>query len=224
MPSTIAHLIRHAESIANVGLATDSPAAVPLTDRGREQARRLAEFLPRPDLLVTSPYERTKATAAPLLERYPTVRQVEWPVQEFTFLAPGNWVGTTVADRKPAVSEYWQRGDPDYRDGDGAESFNELMVRVDRCLAQLPEAAASRVVLVSHAGFLCALLWRLLAPAACDAGVRMRRVFDFTRGVALPNAAITTCEFDGLRVRVHPVSVAHLETNAGESVGPSGSA
>jgi len=90
--------IRHAESESNAGLRTEHPATIRLTERGQAQAALTAQFLPRPALLVTSPYQRTKATAAPLLARFPGAPQAEWPVQEFTFLKPlplarHNWPG-----------------------------------------------------------------------------------------------------------------------------------
>lgn len=82
-------LIRHAQSESNFGLPSFIPAAPPLTPLGIEQARYVAgAFSERPNLIVTSPYVRTQQTAQPTLERFPDVPQEEWPVQEFTYLAP----------------------------------------------------------------------------------------------------------------------------------------
>lgn len=70
------------------GLRTEHPATIRLTERGQTQAALTAKTLPSPALVVTSPYLRTKQTAAPFLWRFLNAPQAEWPVQEFTFLNP----------------------------------------------------------------------------------------------------------------------------------------
>ena len=48
-------LIRHAESVANVGGRTTTPETIALTDIGEQQAKKLAdEMSEEPDLIVTS--------------------------------------------------------------------------------------------------------------------------------------------------------------------------
>ena len=52
-------LIRHGESIANAGEATQDHRNIPLSELGLKQAQSLALQIPRrPDLIVTSPYLR----------------------------------------------------------------------------------------------------------------------------------------------------------------------
>ena len=64
-------LIRHAESCANVGLKTSTPAEIPLTENGHEQARELAErIIEVPEIIITSPFIRTLQTAEPLLKKF----------------------------------------------------------------------------------------------------------------------------------------------------------
>ncbi len=68
-------LIRHAESVANFGAATDDPAGIRLTELGKVQAAHLATAVPRsPALVVTSGFARTKLTAQPTLDRFHDVR------------------------------------------------------------------------------------------------------------------------------------------------------
>jgi 2,3-bisphosphoglycerate-dependent phosphoglycerate mutase len=106
-------LIRHGESEANAGLPTTDTTAVALTPRGEHQARQVVRAFTRaPDLLVTSPYRRTKQTAAPLLARFPHTPQAEWLVQEFTYLALPPDVVTTAAERAPLSDAFWGRYDP----------------------------------------------------------------------------------------------------------------
>jgi 2,3-bisphosphoglycerate-dependent phosphoglycerate mutase len=126
----LAWLIRHAESEANFGLATAQPAETPLTERGWEQARRLAAWLDEPpSLIVTSPYVRTKQTAQPARERFPEVPHEEWPVQEFTYLSGLHGRLTTAAERRPLVEAYWLRADPHHVDSPGSESFAGVLRR-----------------------------------------------------------------------------------------------
>ncbi|HKC86457.1 MAG TPA: phosphoglycerate mutase family protein, partial [Blastocatellia bacterium] len=115
-------LIRHAESAGNAGLTTSRPDTIPLTGKGIDQASRLADSFTRPPtLIVTSPYIRTQQSARPTIERFPAVRREQWPVQEFTYLAPARYQDTTDADRWPFAEKYWSRCDPHYIDGEGAE-------------------------------------------------------------------------------------------------------
>ena len=59
MPTVRLILVRHAEA------APGEPDELrPLTARGRDQARELAERLPRPDAVLSSPLLRARETAA----------------------------------------------------------------------------------------------------------------------------------------------------------------
>src|SRR5215470_7931926 len=97
-----AWLIRHAESEGNAGLATSRPDTIPITGKGIEQASYLADSFSRaPALIVTSPYIRTQQSAKPTIQRFPTARQEQWEVQEFTYLSPARYMDTTADDRMP---------------------------------------------------------------------------------------------------------------------------
>lgn len=58
------YFVRHGETTMNRRL-THQPPGTPLSERGREQAREVAEFLRsvNPDLLLTSDYTRALETA-----------------------------------------------------------------------------------------------------------------------------------------------------------------
>ena len=76
--------IRHGESLANadVNFKSDdfSAGSVSLSEKGMKQAEELLKhFSDAPDLLITSPYVRTKETAKPLLNKYSHIPQEEWP-------------------------------------------------------------------------------------------------------------------------------------------------
>lgn len=137
-----AWLVRHGQSQANAGAATEHPSTIELTELGREQAREIAAKISGvPDQIIVSPFLRTTQTAQPLLDalfaRGVRVPVLEWPIQEFTYLSPVRCRGTTAVDRKIWAQEYWHRADPDWEDGDGAESYRQLMSRVDNFSARL---------------------------------------------------------------------------------------
>jgi 2,3-bisphosphoglycerate-dependent phosphoglycerate mutase len=139
-----AWLIRHGQSQANAGAATQHPSTIDLTDLGRAQAQHIAETVTSvPHRIVVSPFQRTLLTAQPLIQRFlqegKQVPVLEWPLQEFTYLSPVRCKGTTAADRQVWAKAYWERADPDWEDGDGAESYRQLMHRVERLSDQLAE-------------------------------------------------------------------------------------
>lgn len=153
-------LIRHGESGSNAGEITDIPANVHITAKGRQQAEKIAASFPAaPDLIVVTPYRRTSLTAEATRWRFPDVPVAEWPIHEFTFLPPAAYRGTTLADRRPAALAYWERCDASYCTGEGAESFNDFMLRVRAFLAQLRAARENFVAVFAHGFVIKAVLW-----------------------------------------------------------------
>lgn len=151
-------LIRHGESIANAGAPTDDHETIPLSEIGHKQAQALSQYIPyHPDLIVTSPFLRTQQTADYTIKRYPEASVAVWDVQEFTYLAPATCVGTTAADRRERVDKYWQRLDPDYIDGEGAESFAMLLSRAKAAIEQLSISNSGFTIIFTHAQFIRAM-------------------------------------------------------------------
>lgn len=133
-------LIRHAESTANAGAVSHDPQTIPLTELGWQQARQLVDqFEQTPDLIISSPFLRAQQTAAPTRTVFYATPYQVWPIQEFTYLDPKSCIGTTAAQRKERVQAYWQKNDPTYIDGEGAESFSMMLNRARTMLAQLNE-------------------------------------------------------------------------------------
>ena len=184
-------LIRHAESEGNAGRPTETPASNPLTERGHAQAGELAaRFEQPPDVVVLSPYLRTQQTAAPLIARFPQVLVEEWPVQEFTFLAPAKYAGTTEAQRRSSVQAYFAACDPMARDGLGAESFEEFIGRVDSMLLRALELRDSWNVIFTHGYVMKAVLWRQQHPQAAVDRSFMAGFLDFHRCTVVANGEI----------------------------------
>lgn len=183
----IARLIRHAESAANAGHASDDPALIPLTDTGAAQARLIAgSFSDAPDLIVTSPYARAQATALPTIQAYPHAETATWPVQEFTYLAPGRCVNTTQRMRRAWVADYWELADPDRQDGEGAETFRAFMGRAQAFLEALHQQNRARVAVFSHGQLINAVAWLIeRKPARIDRrAMRDYRQYELAHPVA----------------------------------------
>ena len=149
-------LIRHGESIANAGEPTEDHKNIPLSMNGMEQARHLADQIETaPDLIVTSPYLRAQQTALPTMAKFPQAERGIWDcIHEFVYLAPATCVGTTFAQRRPRVIAYWRRLDPDYVDGEGAESYARLIGRIDETLSLLQSRKERFIILFTHAQFI----------------------------------------------------------------------
>ena len=146
--------LRHGESEANaLGLFAGRRVDSPLTHRGRLQARRAAEGLPRDlDWIVSSPLQRARATAEIVRDELGLDLAIE------------------VDDR---VSD-WDMGlvsGPPLRDLDraemvascGAEDLGRFAHRVNQALDELVERQGCGL-LVAHAGTADIVLDRLAVP------------------------------------------------------------
>jgi 2,3-bisphosphoglycerate-dependent phosphoglycerate mutase len=206
-------LIRHAESIGNAGLPTSRPDTIPLTGKGIEQALYLADsFTQAPALIVTSPYIRTQQSAKPTIQRFPTARQEQWEVQEFTYLSPARYLDTTAADRRPFVEAYWSRCDPHYIDGEGAESFADFIRRVQQAIDRLWSCRSEFVAVFGHGLFLRAMLWRMLFGAQPVNAISMSSFRHFLAATTMPNMAITKVDLlaNLQEARISNIITAHL--------------
>ncbi len=151
-----ATFVRHGQSTGNAGQPTPDLVAMPLTPLGVSQAREVAcSWKREPTHIISSPFLRARQTAAPTCAHFPGVPLAIWPIQEFTYLCPAHWANTTRAQRRPTVEAYWERCDPAYLDGEGAESFSQVLRRAEAALARLaalPDDA--EVFLFSHGQFM----------------------------------------------------------------------
>lgn len=126
-------LIRHGESSANAGQATDDPYLIDLTDLGRQQADDVAaSFREPPDLIIHSAMRRSLMTAMPTIQRFPEAQVLEMDIQEFTYLDPVRCQGTTAAERKAWVEAYWSAGNVESYD-DGFDALDAVAGKKPRC-------------------------------------------------------------------------------------------
>lgn len=190
-------LIRHGESQSNADEVTESTDASALTETGRRQAEEVAKrFARAPDLIVVSKYVRTRQTAEPLIRRFPKMPVMEWPIHEFTYLAPDRYNGTTASQRNDAVMTFWERCVADHCDGEGAESFADFMLRIDDFLERLRRLSGQFTAVFAHGYVIKALVWRILWPVDRGADEAMKSFRDFHRDFSIGNGDILPVQLD----------------------------
>ncbi len=210
-------LIRHGESISNANLPTTHPAASELTEKGHREAEYVVQaFTRKPDLVVVSPYIRARQTAVPTINHFDPVPVAEWPIYEFSYLHPEKYNGTTGEQRWPEAMAYWQRMDPQEKEGGEGESFADFLARVRALDAQLLDASESFIALFSHGLFLRAYLWMHLSGLREANQHSMERYLNFSRGVAMPNASILKMQIEGNgRIQFSPFDTTHIPEKLG---------
>jgi 2,3-bisphosphoglycerate-dependent phosphoglycerate mutase len=150
----IAYLVRHAESRPSA----DVPDADwPLSARGREQARRLAEVLA--DLGIEevhcSPYLRCRETIAPF------VAAAGLPLREHRDLRERRLAPGLIDD----FAEHWRRSWEDFHYAlPGCESAHAAQQRVHAAVLAICARSAARVLAISSHGNALALLLHRLDP------------------------------------------------------------
>jgi alpha-ribazole phosphatase len=150
-------LVRHGQTAANAQGLLLGRADPPLTELGERQALALADALPTPARVISSPLQRATATAA--------VFGIAVEVDErWVELDYGDYDGRAASSVAPDVWRRW-RTDPTYSPG-GGESLVDLGRRVrESCLGLVDEATADVVVVVTHVSPIkAAIAWSLGAP------------------------------------------------------------
>ncbi len=149
------YLVRHAESELNFSGVRQGREGK-LTMRGRGQAERLAERLSkcRIGTIITSPYERTRETAAIISS---VVRR---PVEESELLIERRNPTEIIGRRKgeldvQKVVDYIDKSiHPDSARYSDEENFEEIKERAIGALHMLQKHPQKRIVVVSHALFI----------------------------------------------------------------------
>ncbi len=150
-------LVRHGETEWSRSGKHTGTTDVPLTDEGRDAARRLGGHLGGREfaLVLTSPLERARDTAAlagfPDAERDADLRELEY----------GDYEGIStpeIRETRPGW-DVWRDGSPN------GESLAAAAARADRVIARA-EAAGGDVALFAHGHFLriLAARWIELGP------------------------------------------------------------
>ena len=151
-------LIRHGESEGNLARVFTHTPAVPITETGRAQVERAAEWVAaryRPSRIVTSPFVRARQTADILARRLGLPVTVETDLRERSY---GDLAGQPYAsaralpDFDPAT--YWLWHPPG-----GGESLLEVAARAGAALDRVARSGPDDEVLVVSHGAVMMALW-----------------------------------------------------------------
>ncbi|HZU25646.1 MAG TPA: histidine phosphatase family protein [Bryobacteraceae bacterium] len=152
-------LMRHGETEWSLSGAHTGRTDIPLTERGRENARKMGEALQcHPFALVlTSPLSRARDTCA--LAGYGKVAQIEPDLHEWEY---GEYEGRSTADirgERPGW-ELWNDGVPN------GETVEQVGVRARRVIERAVAARGGEVALFAHGHILRILTscWLGLPP------------------------------------------------------------
>lgn len=207
-------MIRHGESTWNEVHRIQGQLDPPLSQRGREQAGRLARRLSgrRIAAIYVSDLARARETAEPI-EAATGVRAE--PMSELREIFLGEWEGLHTAELAERFPEAWARwtAEPSWDivpGGERAAAFDARVTSaVDALLARHPE---SDVVVVTHGGVIQVALHHIV-------GRPSQGLFPFR----ISNASISVIEKRDGRVVIAGVNdVGHLEAGAEPSLpGPS---
>lgn len=170
-------LIRHGETEWSLSGAHTSRTDIPLTERGRERATAIRDYLRHKEfsLVLTSPRQRAYETCR--IAGYGDTAQVDPDLSEWDY---GEYEGRTTAEiRKQEPG--WSVWNSEIR---GGEALTEVAARaqkvIDRCIA-----AGGQVALFSHAHLL-----RILAVTWLELPPEMGRLF------VLGTGSVSTVSFE----------------------------
>ncbi len=194
-------LVRHGETDWNLEGRYQGQADVPLNERGREQARLLAERLrgERIEAIYASDLSRAYETAKIIAE---ALGQEVKTLKSLREVDTGVWMGLTfqeVESRYPEHLREW-RADPLEVKRLKGESYLELFERTKTAIREVVEAHPDQTVLiVGHGGNMkCIVLDALGVGANCAIGMASRFAAD--------NASLHILQYGGNRGLIETIN------------------
>lgn len=194
-------LVRHATHAAGAGVLAGRAPGVALSERGRDEAHRLAARLADLSLaaIYTSPLERTVETAEAIASHHGIPATARDGLQELDY---GDWTGRRVADLE--ADQTWRRWNSE-RGASAAPGGESMADAQRRAVAVLGAISAAHpdasVVVVTHSEIIRAAL---LAWLDCSLDVFHR--------IDVAPASITTVDvFEGGAVIRSVNDTAHLD-------------
>lgn len=157
MATKIIYFVRHGET-QNNALKIKQGAEGPLTERGRAQALATARRFPkqkgRPQIIIASPYERTKETAEII------GKELDLKIKYSNLLVerrnPSEVIGHWGGD--PKIKGIMDHMDRSYHPDDlrisDEENFTDLKKRAKKLLSYIKWRRQKRIIMVTHSNFL----------------------------------------------------------------------
>ena len=133
-------LVRHGSTVANAARKLQGLLDLPLDDQGNAQVAGIAEWLDKPDRVISSPLIRARQTA----EAFGMPYEID---QRWVELDYGSLDGLPIADVDADVWARW-RVDPTYRAG-GGESMEAMSKRCVAAAEELIDDARHQMIIVA---------------------------------------------------------------------------
>jgi broad specificity phosphatase PhoE len=157
MAKKLIYFVRHGETVLNAQNIRQGPEG-PLTEKGRagalETAMRFPKAKGRPQVIISSPFERTKETAEIIGKELGM--QVEYSDLLVERKNPTEIIGHEGGD--PDVRQIVDRIDKSYHPDDlrysDEENFVDLKARAKKLLAYIARRPEERMIMVTHGIFL----------------------------------------------------------------------
>lgn len=151
----IVYFVRHGESEANVGAPTYQGEESPLTEKGHQQARFIAERCAKlpVESLIASSAVRAQDTARYISERLGKFVETDATFTERIF--PESLIGKSRGDAQAdALLAKWEQSFFQIGKDFGGENFERLKARALRGLTILSSRPEQHILVVTHGFFL----------------------------------------------------------------------
>lgn len=181
------HFVRHGQSVANAGGKTMPNAQIPLTEKGHEQAQKIAVMLPeRSPLILSSEFLRAQQTAHYFACKLNLPVQTNSLLNEFNTLCHMLIENLTGEQRRPIADKYWADADPHLVMGQTAESFIQSSARVSQFLKDELRDLPDQTVIFGHGMWFGMLCWQILGFDSSDSW-SMRAFRRYQANMPMPN-------------------------------------
>jgi len=195
MSRKLFYFVRHGESILNARHIRQGREGG-LSELGREKARETGVRLSRTnfDVMLVSPYERTKETAEIIAEKVKIAKPVEYLELLIERKNPTEIVGKSADD--PSVTYIVDTIDRSFHEDNfrysDEENFSDLKDRARNLLEYLEKRKERKVLIVTHSIFLKMVAAYIIHRDELDA--KKYNLLSFTN--SSNNASITVAEYN----------------------------
>jgi len=188
----LVYFIRHGESTQNFGNVFQGPDSV-LTERGKKQAQFVADRTRSlgAEVVLTSPFIRARETAQTIVAATHLPLVEELLFREFS--PPTSLIGkprNTEEGRNYIRKLQANLTNPEWRYAD-EENYFDLHTRAITALQHLLERPEHKIIVVTHAAFMRALLTAMMTEGE-PSGETMRQLMRFIKPM---NTGITICRY-----------------------------
>ena len=160
---------------------------IPLTEKGHEQAAKVAMMLPADTpLILCSEFLRAQQTAGYFADKVNLAVETEPLLNEFNTLCHTLIDGLTGEQRKPIADKYWADADPHVIMGSTAESFFQSSMRVGQFRNYVLQELPDQTVIFGHGMWFGMLCWQILGFDFFDSWA-MRAFRRYQSNMPMPN-------------------------------------